>query len=80
MSCNSGDLASLRPGESAVISQLDANEETSAWLMEAGFVPASEVMFLRAAPGGCPRIYRVDGAEIAIRRELAGNIRIGQPS
>ncbi len=70
-------LSALQTGERAVISCLDAPAETSDWLMEAGFLPCAPIEFLYAAPGGSPRIYIVDGTEIAIRKELADTIRIG---
>ena len=43
--------------------------------MELGFLPGTRVTVGRSAPGGDPRIFQVDGSEIAIRRETA--LRIG---
>ena len=42
--------------------------------MELGFLPGSQVVCGRSAPGGDPRVYRVDGAEIALRRETASSL------
>lgn len=74
-------LADLRPGESARLTQLglrDSSAEIADILIEAGFVPGTLVTLLNCAPGGCPRIYDVDGAEIAIRRSVSAAIQIGE--
>jgi Fe2+ transport system protein FeoA len=42
--------------------------------MELGFLPGSQVVYSRSAPGGDPRVYRVDGADIALRRETASSL------
>jgi ferrous iron transport protein A len=39
--------------------------------MELGFLPGSEIVAGKTAPGGDPRVYRVDGSEIALRKETA---------
>lgn len=39
--------------------------------MELGFLPGARVRAVRAAPGGDPRVFHVDGAEVALRRETA---------
>jgi Fe2+ transport system protein FeoA len=30
----------------------------------------------RRAPGGDPRVFRIDGSEVALRRETAAQIRL----
>lgn len=62
-------LADLREGESGVVDSLELPEDVSLRLMELGFIPGTTVVAGRAAPGGDPRVYRVDGSEIALRRE-----------
>lgn len=42
--------------------------------MELGFLPGQVVVPARSAPGGEPRVYRVDGSEIALRRETAARL------
>ena len=64
-------LADLRQGESARLVRLMVGDDEANSVMEAGFIPGTVVKMLQSAPGGGPRIYRVDGAEIAIRVELA---------
>jgi Fe2+ transport system protein FeoA len=39
--------------------------------MELGFLPGLLVTAARRSPFGDPRLFRVDGSEIAIRRETA---------
>ncbi len=62
-------LADLREGEVGVVDSLDLPEDIALRLMELGFLPGTTVVAGRAAPGGDPRVYRVDGSEIALRRE-----------
>lgn len=69
-------LADLREGESAVIEQIDLPEELAVRLMELGFLPGSSVTAARCAPGGDPRVFRVDGTEIALRRETASRLTL----
>jgi ferrous iron transport protein A len=44
--------------------------------MELGFLPGGLVTAGRTAPGGDPRVFEVDGSEVALRRETAHHIRI----
>ena len=44
--------------------------------MELGFLPGSAVTAARCAPSGDPLVFRVDGAEIALRRETAAFLRL----
>ncbi len=70
------NLSELRQGEQGILERLDLPEETAKRLMELGFVPGHVVEPARSAPGGEPRVYRVDGSEIAIRRETARHLLI----
>jgi len=42
--------------------------------MELGFIPGTTVIAGRAGPGGDPRVYRVDGSEIALRKETTEHL------
>jgi Fe2+ transport system protein FeoA len=42
--------------------------------MELGFLPGTKVAAAGCAPGGDPRVFRIDGSEIALRRELAAKL------
>jgi ferrous iron transport protein A len=67
-------LAQLPEGESGVLDRLDLPEDIARRLMELGFLPGHTVVPARSAPGGEPRVYRVDGSEVALRRETASRL------
>jgi ferrous iron transport protein A len=64
-------LADLPHGESGVLVGLDLPHDCAVRLMELGFLPGARVRAVRAAPGGDPRVFHVDGAEVALRRVTA---------
>jgi ferrous iron transport protein A len=69
------NLTQLRRGESAILDHLDLPEAEARRLMELGFVPGHSVTPSHSAPfGGDPRVFRVDGSEIALRRETAQHL------
>ena len=45
-------------------------------LMELGFLPGHPVTAGFSAPGGDPRVFQVDGSEIALRRETAKRLTV----
>jgi len=65
------NLHELRRGESGILDRLDVPEDEARRLMEMGFVPGHRVTPAHSAPGGDPRVFRVDGSEVALRRETA---------
>jgi ferrous iron transport protein A len=65
------NLTALRRGESAVLDHIDLPEEEARRLMELGFLPGHTITPAHSAPGGDPRVFQVDGSEIALRRETA---------
>jgi ferrous iron transport protein A len=65
------NLNELLRGEEGVIERLDLPPEDAQRLMEMGFVPGHTVTPAHSAPGGDPRVFRVDGSEVALRRETA---------
>ena len=65
------NLTELKRGESGIIAHLDLPEDEARRLMEMGFLPGHKVTPAHAAPGGDPRVFRVDGSEVALRRETA---------
>lgn len=65
------NLTDLKPGEHGVLDKLDLPEADAQRLMEMGFVPGHSVTRGLSAPGGDPRVFRVDGSEVALRRETA---------
>jgi ferrous iron transport protein A len=56
------------------VDSLDLPEDVALRLMELGFIPGTRVEAGGAAPGGDPRVYRVDGSEIALRRETTEHL------
>lgn len=67
-------LADLRMGERGVLDRLDLPEDLARRLMELGFLPGHEIIPARRAPGGGPRVFRVDGSEVALRNETAARL------
>lgn len=67
-------LAELGRGEKAVLEQIDLPDALAERLMVMGFVPGAELRPAGSAPGGDPRVYQVDGAEVALRRDTAEHL------
>ena len=67
-------LAQLKEGEPGTLDRLDLPDDVARRLMELGFLPGHIVVPARSAPGGEPRVYRVDGSEVALRRETASHL------
>ena len=65
------NLTELKRGESGILARLDLPEDDARRLMEMGFLPGHAVTPAHSAPGGDPRVFRVDGSEVALRRETA---------
>ena len=68
---NARNLTELKRGEHGVLERIDLPEEDARRLMEMGFLPGHTITPAHAAPGGDPRVFRVDGSEVALRRETA---------
>ena len=69
-------LADLPMGQRCILDRLDLPEDIARRLMELGFLPGNEVVPARRAPGRGPRIFRVDGSEVALRHETAARVYI----
>ena len=65
------DLTQLSRGETGILDRLELPADDARRLMELGFVPGHEVTVAHAAPGGDPQVFRVDGSEVALRRDTA---------
>ena len=63
--------ADLAPGESGILGEFEAEDGLAGRLMEHGFLPGSEVRAVRAAPGGDPKVFSIDGGDVALRLETA---------
>jgi ferrous iron transport protein A len=64
-------LADLLENEEGLLDRIELPGDLAHRLMELGFLPGHAVSAARSAPGGDPRVFRVDGSEIALRRETA---------
>lgn len=69
-------LDDLTVGESGVLSSIDLPEGDANRLMELGFLPGARIVAARSAPGGDPRVFRVDGTEFALRRDTARKLLV----
>ncbi|MGM0669677.1 MAG: FeoA family protein [Gemmatimonadota bacterium] len=72
-------LAELPEGETGIVETLELPEDVAQRLMELGFLPGAPVVAGKSAPGGDPQVFRVDGSEIALRRETTRNILLKLP-
>jgi ferrous iron transport protein A len=69
-------LADLQLGESAILGDMELALPVAEHLMNLGFVRGLEVTVARSSPGGDPRVYRVEGTEVAMRRDLSRHIHV----
>jgi Fe2+ transport system protein FeoA len=69
-------LTDLRVGEAGILDRLELPEDDARRLMELGFLPGSRVTAALSAPGGDPRVFEVDGSEVALRRETAAHLKL----
>ena len=67
-------LLDLRRGEEAILDRIDLPPDITLRLMELGFLPGSRIAASFRAPGGDPRVFRVDGTEVALRCETAAHL------
>ena len=73
-------LADLKRHQEATVEQIDLPVDLSTRLMDMGFVPGTVVSAVQSAPGGDPRVFRIDGTDIALRRETARHILVRRPA
>lgn len=69
-------LADLGRGDAAILDRIDLPGEDARRLMELGFLPGARITAGLSAPGGDPRVFQVDGSEVALRRETARRLRV----
>lgn len=69
-------LCDLALGERGILEDFDMPQHVAEHLMNLGFVPGLEVLVTRSGPGGNPRVYRVDGTDVALRRDLSRCISV----
>ena len=69
-------LVDLRKGDAAILDHIDLPTEDARRLMELGFLPGIRITAGFSAPGGDPRVFQVDGSEIALRRVTARHLKV----
>jgi ferrous iron transport protein A len=69
-------LVDLRRGDAAILDRIDLPGDDARRLMELGFLPGMRVTAGHSAPGGDPRVFEVDGSQIALRRETARRMKV----
>ena len=69
-------LSDLRPGEKARVRDLHLPKAIADRLLRLGLLPGAEVTLSGSGPSGDPKVYQVDGCEVALRRETARHILI----
>lgn len=69
-------LSELQPGEHARVRDLKLPRSIADHLLRLGLLPGAEVTLSGSGPGGDPKVYQVDGCEVALRRETARHILI----
>jgi ferrous iron transport protein A len=58
------------------LDRLDVPGDIATRLMELGFLPGHVIVPAMSAPGGDPRVFRVDGSEVALRRDTAARLLV----
>jgi ferrous iron transport protein A len=76
MSPESVRLADLREGDHAVLAGMNLPHHTAEHLMCLGFIPGVEVTVGKSGPGGDPRVYNVDGSNVALRSDVSANVAV----
>jgi ferrous iron transport protein A len=74
-----GSLIDLRRGDAAILDRIELPTDDARRLMELGFLPGTRITAGLSAPGGDPRVFQVDGSEIALRRETARLMKVRLP-
>jgi Fe2+ transport system protein FeoA len=69
-------LADLKPGDLVRIESIDTQDPAVQRLMVLGLVEGAEMTYLRSSLGGDPLEFRIYGAAISLRRELASRFRV----
>jgi ferrous iron transport protein A len=69
-------LLHLRKGDVGILDHIDLPADDARRLMELGFLPGTSITAGQSAPGGDPRVFQVDGSEIALRRATAALLTI----
>ena len=76
---NPSSLNSLRVGQSARVSHIEAEPAMRRRLLDIGLIPGTRVTCTAVSPAGDPAAYLIRGAVIALRGRDAGACTWGTP-
>jgi ferrous iron transport protein A len=68
--------AELKPGEKAIVKDVDNDHPSSHRLLEVGFTPGQEIEYISGAVFGDPMAFSIRGSIVAIRKNEASCILI----
>lgn len=74
---NPSSLNSLRVGQSAHVSHIEAEPAMRRRLLDIGLIPGTRVTCTAVSPAGDPAAYLIRGAVIALRGRDAGGVYLG---
>ena len=74
---NPSSLNSLRVGQSARVSHIEAEPAMRRRLQDIGLIAGTEVECVQKSPAGDPVAYLIRGAVIALRGRDAGGVYLG---
>ena len=74
---NPSALNSLRVGQSARVSHIEAEPAMRRRLLDIGLIPGTRVTCTAVSPAGDPAAYLIRGAVIALRGRDAGGVYLG---
>lgn len=73
---NAMSVATLKPGESGIVTRITATGALRQRLLDMGILPETKVDVERSGPGGQPLWIRCQGARLALRRAEASGILV----
>ena len=69
-------LADLRPGDSALLTEVETRGAMRRRLLDLGLIPGAQVSCTLRSPAGDPSAYLIRGSVIALRAQDARTMRI----
>lgn len=69
-------LNDLKPGDNAVVTEIDHSSDDDGYLMELGLMKGTPVRFVKSAPLGDPIEVNLRGYNLSIRRSKAKSILV----
>lgn len=73
---SSMSIASMKPGQSAIVTQITATGALRQRLLDMGILPETSIDVERSGPGGHPLWIRCQGARLALRRAEASSVLV----